>query len=149
MNREDIQASNPGGVGNRPAPRVVASSPDDGSYNRLLGGAAFLARRRNFPAYLASAGGFLAISFVFIGLEAQHNEPRWLGPMWVYLPVAGWVGSILGIPTVFMGAAGIQRSWHPAADGFHWAWIGLLLGVCAILGAVALYLEPLSKINCC
>jgi hypothetical protein len=98
---------------------------------------------------LACACGAVAVALVLFGLFSQHYEPRWIGPLWVYLPLSGWFGSLLGVPAFCLGVTGAQPRWLRAADGLHWACIGMLLGVCAMLGAVVLFFEPLSKISGC
>jgi hypothetical protein len=91
----------------------------------------------------------VAINLVLMGILAQHYEPRWMGPLWVYLPLAGWCGSALGLLALVQGVVAAHPKWLQVADEFLWACIGMVLGACAMLGAVVLFFEPMSKISSC
>jgi hypothetical protein len=148
MDRDEIQTGNPGGVHNRPAPRIAGCSPDEGAYDRLHGDA-FVRRRINVAASLSCVWGTFAVGLVVVGFLVQHYEPHWLEPLWIHLRAAGWFGSLLGLPVFCLGVAGARTKTVDVVGGFLWACLGMLLGLSAMFGAVVLFFEPMSRISGC
>jgi hypothetical protein len=149
MGGDEIQTGNPGGVSNRPVSRIADCYAQGDPYDRLLSGALLLPRRINVPAYLSCVWGVLAVALVLAGLFAQHYELRWVGSLCVYVSAAAWFGSLLGVPVFCLGIAGMHPKSLQGTGGFLCACAGVVLGVCALLGAVALFLEPMSHITGC
>ena len=144
MPREEIQTTNPNGIRDRRPNSVPAAlAYEDGAppYAPLPS----LRRARNLPATLACALGALAFGLVVIGFLAQHYEPHWLGPFGFYPSVGGWFGSALGFSAFFLGAAATGRGY----EDFYWPHLGMLLGLCAMLGALFLFFDLMRRISSC